>query len=69
MYKIDMDELKVKAKAKNTTLDGLAKDLGIDRTTFYRRIRTVTLRVKDIHKIVEVLELTPDETIAIFLAQ
>ncbi len=66
-YCIDKELLKRKAKEKNTTLDGLAVDLDIDRTTFYRRLRTNKLTVGDIHKIVEVLDFTPDETIAVFL--
>lgn len=66
-YCIDKELLKKKAKEKNTSLDGLAIDLGIDRTTFYRRLRTDKLTVKDVHKIVDVLGFSPDETIAVFL--
>ena len=69
MYCIDVNKLKAKAIAKGTTFDGLALDLGIDRTTLYRRIRTCTLRIGDIHKLIEVLDLTPEETIAIFLCR
>lgn len=67
MYCVDVALLKAKTIIAGTTFEGLAHDLGIDRTTFYRRLRTNTLRVGDIHKIVEVLHLTPEDTIAIFL--
>lgn len=67
MYCIDKEKLKAKAKEKNTSLDGLAVDLGIDRTTFYRRLRTNKLLVKDVHKIAEVLNLSAAEVVEIFL--
>lgn len=67
MYTINRNILKAKVIAKGMTMDGLASDLGIDRTTFYRRLRDATLTVGNIHKIIEVLELTPQETVDIFL--
>ena len=69
MYCIDVNKLKAKAVEKGMTFDGLAMDLKIDRTTFYRRLRTCTLRIGDIHKLIEVVGLTPTETIEIFLCQ
>ncbi len=69
MYCIDVNKLKSKAIEKGTTFEGLALDLDIDRTTFYRRIRSCTLRIGDIHKLIEVLDLSSKETIEIFLSQ
>lgn len=69
MYCIDVNKLKSKAVAKGKTLEGLALDLGVDRTTFYRRLRNCTLRIGDIHKLIEVLDLTSEETIDIFLSR
>lgn len=67
MYTINRTLLKSKMIAKNMTMDGLAADLGIDRTTFYRRLRDATLTVGNVHKIIEVLGLSAPEAVEIFL--
>lgn len=69
MFTINRALLKSKLIAKGMTMDGLASDLGIDRTTFYRRLRDATLTVGNVHKIIDVLGLSEQETIAIFLCQ
>lgn len=69
MFTINRTLLKSKLIAKGMTMDGLATDLGIDRTTFYRRLRDATLTVGNVHRIIEVLGLSEQETIAIFLSQ
>lgn len=69
MYTINRGLLKSKLIAKGMTMDGLAADIGLDRTTFYRRLRNATLTVGDVHKIIVVLCLTAQETIEIFFAQ
>lgn len=67
-YCINTNKLKAKAAENGTTLEGLAIELGIDRTTFYRRLRTNSLRVGDIHKLMDILSLSDADVIAIFLA-
>ena len=68
MYTINRGLLKAKLVSVGKTMDGLAADIGLERTTFYRRLRNATLTVGDVHKIIEVLHLTAQETIEIFFA-
>lgn len=65
---IDRTALKRKVEDAGTTFDNLAAELGIDRSTLFRRLRTGTIRQKDILKISVVLRLTAQEIIDIFFA-
>ena len=69
MYCVNRTKLQAKIVECGMTQDGLAAELGIDRGTFRRRLNAEKLQIKDIHKICEVLRLSPDEAIAIFLTQ
>lgn len=68
MYTINRGLLKSKLVALGMTMDGLAIDIGLERTTFYRRLRNDTLTVGDVHKIIDVLHLTMQETMDIFFS-
>ncbi len=68
MYHIDLDKLNGKIVECRTTKEAIADDLGIDRSTLFRRIRTGTLRVGDIHGICNCLNLSREEAMDIFLA-
>ena len=69
MGAIDRKLLSASVVKNGTTYEGLAKDIGIDRGTLFRRLRNNTLRICDIYKIVDALKLTPDEAMHIFLAE
>ena len=68
MPKLDRDALTAAVVRANTTYDALAADLGIDRTTLYRRLRTNTLRICDVYKMCNSLRLSRKDSISIFLA-
>lgn len=47
MYHIDVNKLKGKIAERNTTKEALADAIGINRSTFYRRLKTSTLTIRD----------------------
>lgn len=69
MLHVDQKKLDDKIFEKRKNKDILAAACGIDRSTLYRRIKTGTLRICDVHAICETLELSGQEAISIFLAQ
>lgn len=69
MFCIDIDKLNGKIVEFGTTKEALAAAIGIDRSTFYRRLKNSSLRIGDIHKICEFLELSASEAMDIFLSQ
>ena len=69
MYSIDMNKLNGKIVERETTKEAIADEIGINRSTFYRRLKNGKLLIGDMHKICEVLNLTKDEAIEIFLVK
>lgn len=69
MYHVNIDKLNGKIAEKQTTKEALADGIGIDRSTFYRRLKENRLLVSDAHKICDYLRLSGQEAIDIFLAQ
>lgn len=65
----NMDILRGKMENRQITNNEMAKQLGIDPSTFYRKLKSdgTTFTVGQIHKIVEVLGLNPEEATTIFL--
>lgn len=65
----NMDALRGKMAEKRIGNEEMAKRIGVDPSTFYRKIRLdgIHFTVGQMHKIVEVLELTNEEATAIFL--
>lgn len=65
---IDIAVLKQIVIMKNTTFEALAYELGIDRTTLYRKLKRGTsgITLKDAATITESLELSPTEVTRIF---
>ena len=49
MYHVDVNKLNGKIAERNTTKEALADAIGINRSTFYRRLKTSTLTIRDIH--------------------
>lgn len=69
MYYVDEDKLNGKIVECRTTKERIADEIGVDRSTFYRRLKSSTLRLSDVHKMCECLNLTDAEAISIFLAR
>ena len=65
---IDVYALKRKIAEKNTTLEGVASYLGIDRSTLYRKLRDGGrgVTVREAQLMASCLGLSLEETICIF---
>ena len=65
----NMDMLRDKMAEKNISNEAMAKEIGIDASTFYRKMKScgTNFTVGQMHKIVEVLELSSKEAALIFL--
>lgn len=66
MYKMNVNKLNGKIVEKAMTKDSLASAMGVDRSTFFRRLKNGRLLLADVYKIAEVMELTRDEVDEIF---
>ena len=65
----NMDLLRGKMAERKVTKEELAQKIGVDASTFYRKMRDegVSFTVGQMHKIVDALGLSHDEATAIFL--
>ncbi|NQJ68553.1 XRE family transcriptional regulator [Streptococcus suis] len=65
---VNINRLKGLIVEKQATHEGLASELGINRTTFYRRMNNggTDFTVYEVQKIVESLALTKEEAMSIF---
>lgn len=65
----NMDVLRAKMLEKGITYEAMASSLGIDVSTFYRKLKAegTTFTVGQMHRIVEILGLTNEEASSIFL--
>ena len=65
----NMDALRAKMAELGISNETMAKRLGIDVSTFYRKLKSdgMTFTVGQIHAIVAVLGLTTEEAASIFL--
>lgn len=68
---VNVSKLKGKIVENNTTQEYIADKLGIDRSTFYRKIKSngTTFTIGEVHKMVEAIPLSHDEAIEIFLGK
>lgn len=66
---MNVNKLKGKIVEKEMSITQLAKEIGIDRSSLYRKLNNEgdTLSIKEANRIVEILGLTREESIAIFL--
>ena len=69
MYHVDTNRLNDVIAERNTTKEALAEAIGIDRSTFYRRLKSSTLTIKDIHGLCRELNLNASDASAIFLSR
>lgn len=67
----NMKKLKLKLKEKGLSVEDVSKTMGINRATFYRKIKNdgETFTVGDIDKLSRILGLQVDEINEIFFAQ
>lgn len=66
---IDVQKLKGKITERDTTQEALAKVLGINKSTFYRKMgQGGNFTIKEVNLIVSTLHLSKDEAISIFFA-
>lgn len=65
----NMDLLRGKMAERKVGKEELAQRIGVDASTFYRKMKDegITFTVGQMHKIVDALNLTHDEATAIFL--
>lgn len=65
----NMQKLRGRIVEAGTTQEAVADSIGIDRSTFYRKVKSdgVAFTIGEVHKIVEVISLTPQEAMEIFL--
>lgn len=68
---VNVDKLRGKIVEKRMTIGQLAPMVGIDKSTFYRKLNEdgKTFTIKEVELIVKKLKLTKDEAIEIFFNQ
>lgn len=66
---VDVHRLKGSIVASGMTQEAVARAIGIDNSTFIRKMKSegIAFSVGQMHKLADVLSLTPEETIRIFL--
>lgn len=65
----NMDVLRGKMADQHVSCEEIALKIGVDPSTFYRKMRSdgVNFTVGQMHKIVQILNLTKEEATSIFL--
>jgi len=67
---INVNKLKGRIVEKGFNVDGLTEKIGMDRSTFYRKLnqKGETFSIKEANLICKELDLTPAEAMAIFFS-
>lgn len=66
---LDVNKLKGKIIEKGKNVDTIASDIGIDSSTFYRKMKNNSFEIGEADRIVSVLGLSRDDAMAIFFNQ
>ena len=67
---VDVSKLKGKIVEHNTTQEELASKIGIDKSTFYRKMKqNGNFSIKEVNLIVSALNLSKDEAMSIFFSE
>ena len=66
---IDKDLLSYHLKKANTNQNGLAVELGIDRTTLIRHLSKGTLTIEELYRTIRFLNLSEEDVKSIFFAK
>ena len=66
---VDVSKLKGKIVERDTTQEELANKIGIDKSTFYRKMKqNGNFSIKEVNLIVSTLNLSKDEAMSIFFS-
>ena len=65
---LNENKLKAKIVEKNLNIEEVSKQIGVDKTTFYRKMAKNSFLLKEVDCIAKILELTSDEATDIFFA-
>ena len=67
----NIEMLRGKMADRNISNEDMAKRMGIDASTFYRKMKSdgANFTVGQMHMIVDILQLAPEEAASIFLWQ
>ncbi len=65
---VNRNKLKSKIVEENWTTDEIAAKIGMNPSTFYRKLRNGKFYIKEVAAIVDALSLTKDEAVDIFFA-
>ena len=63
---LDVSRLKCKIIESNTNVEELSQKIGIDHSTFYRKLKNNSFSIEEADKIAVALSLTNEEATAIF---
>lgn len=66
---LDINKLKGKIIENGKNVDTVASDIGIDSSTFYRKMKNNSFEIGEADKIVTVLGLSRDDAMAIFFSR
>ena len=68
---VNVNKLRGKIAESGLSNEMVAKKIGIDGSTFFRKMKSdaLTFSIGQMHSLVSVLKMTPDEATDIFLSQ
>lgn len=66
---LDVNKLKGKLIEKGYTVERISLELGINSSTFYRKLKNDSFAINEADKIVSILSLTGKEASSIFFSQ
>ncbi|MGN1133781.1 MAG: helix-turn-helix domain-containing protein [Oscillospiraceae bacterium] len=66
---LDVQKLKGKIIEKGKSIETVSRDLGINPSTFYRKLNNNSFEIREADKIASILSLTGDEASSIFFSQ
>lgn len=69
--RVDTNRLKGSIAANGMTQEAVAHAIGIDNSTFCRKMKCdgVTFSVGQMHKLIDLLKITPEVAVQIFLCE
>lgn len=69
--KTNMQKLRGKIVESGFTQEAIADTIGMNRSTFYRKMKSegTSFTIGEVHKIVQIIQLSPQEAVDIFLSQ
>lgn len=65
---VNENKLKAKCVERGISIEDCAEKIGINKSTFYRKMKQESFTIKEANGIVEELSLSEDEITAIFFA-